>query len=281
MSALLIGVDRPRLPIDYACAHIMRDCSSHDDTCARVSLLRSTPISSTSIVVDTVSFPAEALPAEQATARNREHDHFQHGSGVCVCYSGLLRGFGGSRSGALDNHVQHLLQPLEALFPGKVYVAFSTSHPVRGSPEDAVLPASVRATLLRARISVDRVVEELRPHVNSTSNYMQQLSFVGIAHCGALISRIASQRGQPFAFAVRLRYDLLLEPRFGGAALASWPIWASPPALAAAPILTLSKFVVENATSTRGLQLYGCPWQVTTVPCDRSRRSACPSLTPT
>ena len=86
---------------------------------------------------------------------------------------------------------------------------------------------------------------------------MQRLSFTGIAHCGQLIERAAIERGDAFAFALRMRYDLLLEPRLG-AAITAWPIWHA----RSAPMLTLSKFASENGTSTHGLQLHGCPWQL-------------------
>ena len=61
----------------------------------------------------------------------------------------------------------------------------------------------------------------------------------------------------------RIRYDLLIEPRVGGAMLPSWPIWKSSSSYhTSSPSLTLSKYIIENSTSTRGLQLHGCPWQL-------------------
>ena len=241
-------------------------CEARAEACAQARRLSTRPLfENATIIADTVHFPAEG----DGTLSNGPWPLSpDRASGVCVCYSGLLRGFGGNRSGALDNHARHLLRPLTRLFPDDVHVAFSTAYDAaRGRTEaDSSLPTRVRDTLrAQAGISGSRVLEERRPDANG-SNYMQQLSFVGIAHCGRLIARMAEQRGAPFGFAVRMRYDLLLDPRLG-AALPSWPIWEASAASSATtpaspPVMTLSKFVNENGTSTRGLQLFGCPWQL-------------------
>ena len=215
-----------------------------------------------SVVVDTVRYPAERdrslKTSISVAARPRGH-----ATGIAVCYSGLLRGFGGERSGALTNHEQYLLRPLAQLFPGELYVAFSMAH-THGQVEH--LPARVMRTLATL----------IRPLVNG-SNYMAFLAFGGIEHCGRLIKAAASRRSRSFAFAVRMRYDFLIEPLVAGGLLAKWPIWkhawqdpslhlASPPdtahsSLLPSPpsaILTVSKYSNANSTRTRGLQLWGC-----------------------
>jgi uncharacterized membrane protein YgcG len=258
-------------------------CSAHSDLCSRVELQSTTTIGDGSVHIDTVFYPREV---ESSTVASREDAPppplgaavAGEASGVAVCYSGLLRGFGGNRSGALSNHARYLLRPLQDLFSGDVYVAFSTAYDGSGGrsqPANLALSPRVRSTLEAvAGIPPTHVIEEARP-VNNGSNYMQAMSFGGLEHCGLLIRALRRRRAQaagrpsvqehrPFAFAVRLRYDLLVEPRVGGALLRSWPIWdpASP-----SPLLAFSKFVIDNSTSTRGLQLFGCPWQLPAKRC--------------
>ena len=226
-----------------------------------------------SVVVDTVRYPAERDRSLKMSVSVAAHPR-GHATGIAVCYSGLLRGFGGERSGALTNHEQYLLRPLAQLFPGELYVAFSMAH-THGQVEH--LPARVMRTLATLISDTSaHVVQEARPLVNG-SNYMAFLAFGGIEHCGRLIKAAASRRSRSFAFAVRMRYDFLIEPLVAGGLLAKWPIWkhawqdpslhlASPPdtahsSLLPSPpsaILTVSKYSNANSTRTRGLQLWGC-----------------------
>ena len=263
--------------------HSARSCSAYDNACAHVELIRTASLSN-GAMVDTVRYPLERN--ESIAATTLDYSIIPGSSGVAVCYSGLLRGFGGERSGALNNHARYLLRPLSALFPGELYVAFSTAYDggPRGRESDAILPARVRATL-EAQAGIvpsTHVLEEQRSNING-SNYMQAMAFGGIEHCGQLVERLAARRaggGKPFAFAVRMRYDFLVEPRVAGESLSSWPIWSSTAFAAASsssfvsastasssPIFALSKYTNENSTSTKGLLLDGCPWQLPTRRC--------------
>ena len=60
-----------------------------------------------------------------------------------------------------------------------------------------------------------------------------------------------------FAFALRLRYDVIFSPALR---LAAWPIWNVSDERAS-PVFTLSKYSTDNLTRT-GLRLHGCPWQL-------------------
>ena len=242
-------------------------CSAHSSVCSSANVLLTQRIGN-DIVVDTVRFPAERNHTLDNLAMSDVNE--VGASGVAVCYAGLFRGFGSERSGALNNHAKYLLQPLLELFPSEVFVAFSTAVDLASQAVEATMLAPrVHTTLRRIGIVESRVIEEPRP-VNNGSNYMQLLSFGAIEHCGRLIRRLRSRRAQdrPFAYAVRIRYDLLIEPRVGGAMLPSWPIWKSSSSYhTSSPLLTLSKYIIENSTSTRGLQLHGCPWQLPVKRC--------------
>ena len=184
-------------------------CVSVDAACDSAELLQSMQLME-SVVVDTVRYPAERDRSLKMSVSVAAHPR-GHATGIAVCYSGLLRGFGGERSGALTNHEQYLLRPLAQLFPGELYVAFSMAH-THGQVEH--LPARFMRTLATL----------IRPLVNG-SNYMAFLAFGGIEHCGRLIKAAASRRSRSFAFAVRMRYDFLIEPLVAGGLLAKWPIW--------------------------------------------------------
>ena len=208
--------------------------------------------------MDTVGFPAErnaSLPVL--------HDVAESSAGGCVvCYSGLFRGFGGKRSGALRNHIDFLLEPLAEIFPEQLFIAFSTALDSSQGKEDSNVTLSADVyDLLPVRLQ--HTIEAPRPVVNG-SNYMQFLSFGGIEHCGRLIEALAARRGRPFLYAVRMRYDFIIEPTVAGSLLKAWPIWQR----SASPILAFTKYINDNSTSTtRGLQLSGCPWQLPTRRC--------------
>ena len=85
----------------------------------------------------------------------------------------------------------------------------------------------------------------------------RRAQFSGIEHCGRLIVTMSRRRGRDFAFALRLRYDVVFSPALR---LASWPIWNASNKRVS-PVLALAKYTTQNLTS-RGLQLHGCPWQL-------------------
>lgn len=250
-----------------------RTCTAWPDACAHVEHLQSRNVEGA--VIDTVRFPADQR--KQAGSSSPRSIYY---SGVAVCYSGLLRGFGGPLSGALDNHARHFLAPLSQTFKDGLFVAFSTAwDAAKGKEEDATLPPKVWSSLLKhADVPPTRIIEARRPLVNATSNYMAKLAFLGIEHCGRLIETIRTDRrgGRPFEFAVRMRYDTLLAP----AVMPGIHAWMRPtppaastaapaaPAMAAklpsAPLLTLAKYVFANSTPTRGMHLLDppCPWQL-------------------
>jgi hypothetical protein len=166
----------------------VRTCSAHDDICARVSLLRSAPLhaadgGASGVVVDRVRYPLETAGSAQPLAPTASVDGAA-AAGVCLCYSGLLRGYGGVRSHALPNHVRNLFRPLSRIFAGDMHVAFSTAYTSRGDAAGAALLPPVRAALRDVGLDDERVVEELRPLAPvNTSNVNQRLSFLGIAQC--------------------------------------------------------------------------------------------------
>ena len=160
------------------------------------------------------------------------------GSGAVVCYSGLQRGFAES-SYVPQCHVISLLRPLAALFgAGQVEVAFSLAA------RDPPIPARI-LTLFTDALQRDGakvvLVQERRPaHVENLTRLGVQLG--GVEHCGHLIARMEADRRTPFAFAIRMRYDLLLSPRL---ALERWPIWDRREPTAPA-VLALAKYCLEN-----------------------------------
>lgn len=166
---------------------------------------------------------------------------------MCVCYSGLRFDFGEPLDTILDNHVEHLLGPLVQHFGHEAYIAFSTHDASNLSDVVSVLSAEVG-------LSADRLLVEARP---ASRQGVQHIQYVGIEHCGRMIQRLAARRSQAFAFAVRMRYDVLFAPQVRPW---TWRIWNASVATTA-PVATLAKYRVVNATH-HGLRLHGCPWQL-------------------
>ena len=219
-------------------------CAAKLDDCGVNTLLRSMPLLSNSsgAAIDTVRFPTEAMADSNAKQRWPVR-----GTGVCVCYSGLQDRFGDPADRVLDNHVISILRPLSTLFMRELYVAFSTAG-------DAELAEGWRAVLATEHIAADRVLIERRPDGRLNTTHAQ---YVGIEHCGRLISSLAARRGQNFALGVRMRYDVLFSPDMQ---IGEWPIWNVSNMLAS-PVAALAKYFVANLTGW-GLRLVGCPWQL-------------------
>ena len=239
------ALDTRRMPI-VRDADYLRGCDYTTAACSSDTLLRSVAIADAT--VDTVTFPNERAAASTSNAAHEDRVR----DGVCVCYSGQLRGFGG-RNALLSNHMSVLLKPLVKLFGANaLHILFSTTA-------DEALPNKVLRQLERA--GINNTAHEPRPAANtSAAGAWLAPQFIGIEHCGRLISKAAATRGRPFQFAVRMRFDLLLHRN---SHVESWPIWRS---ASASPILTLGKYLTENLTRT-GLELSNCPWQLPTRRC--------------
>lgn len=168
------------------------------------------------------------------------------GSGAVICFGGLQRGFVGSDY-IPQCHASSLLRPLAAVFDaGQVEIAFSLA--ARDPPiptrilrlfTDA-LQRNSRMSNYGTRANVS-IVQERRPaHIENLTRLGVQLG--GVEHCGHLIARREADRRMPFAFAIRMRYDLLLSPRL---ALERWPIWNRRHPTAPA-VLALAKYCLDN-----------------------------------
>jgi hypothetical protein len=235
-------------------------CSSLDSACSAVEFVNSRPLlASLPVIVDTVRYPAESGEPSQS-------DEWPvRGTGVVVCYSGLLHGFGGNRSRILLNHVRQVIAPLSRLFPDETHVLFSTAFDsVYGKESHANLPDAVFDALTNSGIAPSLVHTERRPHDDMAFKSMHK-QYIGIEHCGRMIRARQQMRGRPFAFAVRMRYDVLLDER---ASLEAWPIWDSKNPRAS-PVTALTKYVLANTTrpASRGMNLHGCPWQLPSFRC--------------
>ncbi|KAL1507223.1 hypothetical protein AB1Y20_008072 [Prymnesium parvum] len=218
----------------------MEECGSVSADCAGV-LVRTCRISGSDLSLDTVLYKRETL-ANATVDPTRPCAGV--GSGAIVCYSGLQDTFGKERDGVLANHVQHILRPLSALFPNNTYIAFDTV-------DRELLPVVMNTLMDEVHIHPSHVISEPREYsddrrmtLRGQTRAVMQKQFMGIEHCGQLIANVQVARGVDFAFALRLRYDILFSHELR---LRDWPIWNMGDEHTA-PVLALSKYVTYNLT---------------------------------
>ncbi|KAL3921589.1 MAG: hypothetical protein SGPRY_004853 [Prymnesium sp.] len=230
-------------------------------------LQRSSRLSATQVVADTVLYARDADPS-LSLPRNATFE--VRGSGVVVCYSGLQWAFGEHRDGVLANHIQTILRPLAVLFPNQLHLAFDLV-------ERSLRPEVMMTLMQQVQISPERVLAETRlvkngsMALNGQGRPVIQKQFLGIEHCGRLIAQMQLKRGQQFSFAVRMRcggwsctlpgrsllkgclhpmthplsgrYDVVFSPELH---LTHWPIWSTD--VHTSPVLGLSKYITLNLT---------------------------------
>lgn len=208
-------------------------CVADQSVCGNSTVLHNTSIArpgttSIALLIDTVLYHHEA---EQ---RSPARTWAGRGTGVALCYAGVSD-FNGA---VLDNHLRAIVEPLVRLFPAAVSVAFSTTSNL------LIAPAVVER--YRA-VGAAPVIQQQRPEPRAGRGLFKNANaqHAGIEHCGSLIARLEAERqrrgAEPFGFAVRLRYDVLLSPQLG---LPHWPIWHRQ---RGAPLFGLSKYIKGGA----------------------------------
>ena len=93
-------------------------CSAHSDLCSRVELQSTTTIGDGSVHIDTVFYPKEVESSKVASREDAPPPPLGaavagEASGVAVCYSGLLRGFGGLLLGGEEGLLKSVALVLE------------------------------------------------------------------------------------------------------------------------------------------------------------------------
>ena len=142
------------------------------------------------------------------------------GNGIFVCYSGTLRD--GCCAGLLERQLALITSLRRTPTAGRISIGLSLAG--NDTLDSALLLE------LKSRPGVERVLAEKRAE-NSRYAHPQ---YHGIVHCGQMARRFEQQRGRPFGYALRTRYDLLLVAN-ALSSLPRWPIWdASTPASALA-----------------------------------------------
>lgn len=153
---------------------------------------------------DRAQYHAPSMRSQHHNATRFENNE----SGVAVCYSGLLRGFGVR---GFRNHLDFVLAPLAAARHA-VDVYFSTAMGEH-------VPRTI-VQLLEAR-RIGTIKEEHRG--DDELGRIVHLQYLGIEHCGRLIAHGESRRQLPYSFALRMRYDFIFDVALRS--LPRWPIF--------------------------------------------------------
>eukprot|EP00310_Coccolithus_braarudii_P012065 CAMPEP_0183344606 /NCGR_PEP_ID=MMETSP0164_2-20130417/10241_1 /TAXON_ID=221442 /ORGANISM="Coccolithus pelagicus ssp braarudi, Strain PLY182g" /LENGTH=308 /DNA_ID=CAMNT_0025515625 /DNA_START=15 /DNA_END=941 /DNA_ORIENTATION=+ len=199
------------------------------------------------VVIDTVQLSA---------ANSSQKDWRTRGTGAVICYNGLTRGngFDGGRSAydVLRNHMRVLIQPLHAMFGSHLVVAFS----IAGNGSAISLNAPRLAIDALDKLGIAHRAEDRSSA--ASGHKLVHPQYLGTEHCGNMITRLQVERAAEFAFAVSLRYDLLLST---GLQVQRWPVWVG--SRRAAPLLALAKYELgEPQLRITRFGAVGCPGQM-------------------
>jgi hypothetical protein len=135
-------------------------------------------------------------------------------SGTLVCYSGLLAD---DQPGQLERQLKLVRGLRRASGTGGIFIAMSTAGTESVGAE--------ATSTLQDEPGVEMVVVSNRLHehqLNVNGSWVHP-QFMGVRHCGIIARKLEEQRGVPFSYAVRIRYDLNMH--FESVPL--WPIWSS------------------------------------------------------
>ena len=135
-------------------------------------------------------------------------------SGTLVCYSGLLAD---DQAGQLERQLKFIRGLRRASGTGGIFVAMSTAGTESVGAE--------ATSALQDEPGVEMVVVSSRlhePQINAEDSWVHP-QFMGLRHCGVIARKLEEQRGVPFSYAVRIRYDLNMHFE----SVPSWPIWSS------------------------------------------------------
>ena len=118
-------------------------CSFVDRDCDSSIVLRTTRITGSDQVIDTMLFAQEASPNVSV---NPTRNWPVRGSGAIVCYSGLQDTFGQERDRVFPNHAALIIAPLVLLFRQHLFLGFDAPDPVSRNVLRAVERMGIAAT---------------------------------------------------------------------------------------------------------------------------------------
>ena len=169
--------------------------SAHYPTCSKMTNYRTAHATASGfrLIYDEFNYPAESTLVESIPSSIDANK-----SGIVICYSGLTQGFNGD-GGAAKNHIDYFIQPLSHVVGFQnITVAFALNE------KEALTNKTL--TMFHLSTVVDRIAVVTVPV--DTRRKLLHPQYLGIEACGRLISQEEEQRGEAFAFSVRMRYDL-------------------------------------------------------------------------
>lgn len=168
---------------------------------------------------DTVRFrlPSDAKSPRAAAPRRADG---ARASGLVLCYSGQLRGFGAPTSAVLANHRRFVqaLGGVPSLRSARVAIVLAAHNATeaRALARAHAWDPSARSGL---RLDAEATVVQTAPEPA-----LAHPQYAGVAACGRAIRALESA-GSRFAYAVRMRYDVVLDED-AVESVPQWPIWA-------------------------------------------------------